>query len=43
MGLAAICFVVGFDIISGAIGVIAAVLINPGKINGISCKLLENT
>ncbi|KAM7543282.1 hypothetical protein Aperf_G00000014611 [Anoplocephala perfoliata] len=32
MGLAAICFVIGFDIISGAIGVIAAVLINPGLI-----------
>lgn len=32
MGLAAIGFVIGFDIISGAIGVITAVIIRPGKI-----------
>lgn len=31
MSLAAISFVIGFDLISGAIGVIAAVLIKPGK------------
>ena len=31
MGLAAIGFVLGFDIISGAVGVIAAVLIKPGE------------
>lgn len=31
MGLAAVGFVLGFDIISGAVGVIAAVLIKPGE------------
>lgn len=30
MGLAALLFVFGFDIISGAIGVIVAILIKPG-------------
>nr|CUU98916.1 hypothetical transcript [Hymenolepis microstoma] len=30
MSLAAICFVIGFDLISGAIGVITAALIKPG-------------
>nr|CUU98915.1 hypothetical transcript [Hymenolepis microstoma] len=39
MGLAAIGFVIGFDIISGAIGVITAVIIRPG----LSTQLTTNT
>ncbi|VDM23349.1 unnamed protein product [Hydatigera taeniaeformis] len=39
MGLAALLFILGFDIISGAIGVIVAVLIKPGLSTSISVNV----